>query len=218
MRPQIRAVLTLVLVCHPALGWGQGTVVFEGAMGTALNAPTSLVVNQDGFDQISLTADYSTRPLEKSPYYQVQVGVWYETNAKAFVFGFLHHKLYLDNPPPEIQQFEITFGYNTLYAGHAWRKNKWVVSTGAGVLIANPLTEVRGQTQDRRRGFLSFDWYFAGATVYGALQRRFPVGGSVFFGMEAKVTGSMAWITVANGNARVPNVALHVLASFGFGL
>lgn len=202
----------------PAVAGAQGSVVLEGAVGSALNAPTPLVVNQDGFDQIRLTADYSTRPLQASPYYQAQLGLWYSKNTKAFVFGFLHHKLYLDNPPPEIQVFEITFGYNTLYVGHAWRRNKWVISTGAGPLIANPYTQVRGQAQDRRRGFLSLGWYIAGATLYGALQRRFPVGGNMFFGMEAKLTGSMAWITVANGNARVPNVALHFLASFGIGL
>jgi hypothetical protein len=193
-------------------------VVLEGALGTALNAPTPLVVNQDGFDQIRFTADYSTRPLDPSPYYQAQVGIWYRKDAKAVVFGLLHHKLYLDNPPPEIQRFEITFGYNTLYVGHAWRKKKWIMSVGGGPLIANPYSEVRGEIRDGRRGFLRLGWDFAGATIYGALQRRFPVGGRVFFGMEAKVTGSMAWVTIANGNARVPNVALHFLASFGFGL
>lgn len=218
MLPHTRSTLILFLLLLPTAGWSQGAVVLEGALGTALNAPTTLVVNQQGFDQISLTADYSTRPFRESPYYQVQVGIWYRKNAKAFVFGFLHHKLYLDNPPPEIQRFEITFGYNTLYGGHAWRKSNWIISTGAGVLIANPYTEVRGRSQDRRRGFLSLGWYFAGGTVYGAVQRRFPLAGKVFFGMEAKVTGSMAWITVADGNAKVPNIALHFLASLGLGL
>ncbi|MCZ6755308.1 MAG: hypothetical protein O7E49_08350 [Gemmatimonadetes bacterium] len=213
-----RSALVTLLVLLPTLGWAQGKVVFEGALGTAFSAPTPLVVNQEGFDQIRLTADYSTRPLDPSPYYQVQVGIWYRKDAKAVVFGFLHHKLYLDNPPPEIQRFEITFGYNTLYVGHAWRKKKWVISAGGGPLIANPYSEVRGQIQDGRKGFLKLGWNVAGATLYGALQRRFPVGGHVFFGMEAKVTGSMAWVTIANGNARVPNVALHFLASFGFGL
>lgn len=218
MRQLTRSAFSLFLVFLPTLGWAQGKVVFEGALGTAFNAPTPLVVDQEGFDQIRLTADYSTRPFEQAWYYQGQVGIWYKKDSRAFVFGVLHHKLYLDNPPPEIQQFQITFGYNTLYAGHAWRQHNWVISTGAGALIVNPYTKVRGQTQDRRRGFLSFGYYLAGATVYGALQRRFPVGGKVFFGMEAKVTGSMAWITVANGSASVPNVALHFLASFGFGL
>jgi len=218
MSRYIQSAFVFFLVLLPTLGRAQGKVALEGALGTALSAPTPLVVNQEGFDQISLTADYSTRPLDVSPYYQFQVGIWYRKDSSAIVFGFLHHKLYLDNPPPEIQRFEITFGYNTLYVGHAWRKDKWVISAGGGPLIANPYSEVRGQVRDGRRGFLRLGWDFAGATIYGALQRRFPVGGHVFFGMEAKVTGSMAWVTIANGNARVPNVALHLLASFGFGL
>ena len=76
----------------------------------------------------------------------------------------------------------------------------------------------RGLIQRGNGCTLSLGWNFAGATINGALQRRFPVDGRAFFGMEAKVTGSTAWVTVANGNARVANVALHFLASFGFGL
>jgi hypothetical protein len=206
----------LVLLLLPSLGGAQRRVVIEGAMGTALNAPSPLVVHQKGYPDIRLTANYETRPLAASPYYQVQIGLWNKEATSAWVVGFLHHKLYLDNPPPEIQRFEITYGYNTLYGGRAWRKNKWVLSTGAGVIIANPLTVVRNKESDLRGGFLSFGW--AGATVYGSVQRRLNVSKNVFFGIETKVTASMAWIEVADGNARVPNLALHFLGSFGFGL
>ena len=65
--PQSTFLLCSVLL-H-TLGLAQGKVVLEGAFGTALNAPTPLVVNQDGFDQIGFTADYSTRSLDPSPYY-----------------------------------------------------------------------------------------------------------------------------------------------------
>jgi hypothetical protein len=192
-------------------------VSVEVAMGTALNARTPLTVNQDGFPQIRHTASYSTRPLANSPYYQLQLSFWRQERTKAWRVGFLHHKLYLDNPPPEIQLFEITFGYNTLYGGHAWRKDKWVLSTGAGVLLANPNTQVRGLSEDRRSGVLDLKWYFAGATVYGAAQRRLRLSGKVFLGAEAKVTASMAWVSVSQGNARVPNLALHALFSVGWG-
>ncbi len=185
-------------------------------MGTALNAPSPLVVHQDGFPDIRFTADYSTRPLTASPYYQVQIGLWNKEGKSAWVIGFLHHKIYLDNRPPEIQLFEITYGYNTLYGGRAWRKKNWVLSAGAGVIVANPLTIVRHQEEDRRGGFLAFGW--AGGTIYGSVQRRLNVSQSVFFGIETKVTASMAWIEVANGNASVPNLALHLLGSFGVGL
>lgn len=208
----------LMLATVSTHGFAQGTISLEGALGTALNAPTPLEVNQNGFEQIKLTANYSTRPFQSSPYYQVQGGYWYQRGRKAIVFGFLHHKIYLDNPPPEIQRFEITYGYNTLYLGHAWLSGKWQISAGGGPLIANPITVVRGQADDRRSGFFDLGWYIAGGTVYGALQRRFPVGDKVYFGLEGKVTGSMAWITIADGNARVPNLALHILASFGLGL
>lgn len=213
LRPAWVIIVFLVL---PSFGGAQGRVVIEGALGTALNAPSPLVVQQRGYPDIRLTANYDTRPLTASPYYQVQVGLWNREATSAWVIGLLHHKLYLDNPPPEIQLFEITYGYNTLYGGRAWRKKKWVLGTGAGVVIANPLTVVRHQEEDRRGGFLSFGW--AGATVYGSVQRRLNVSKKVFFGIETKVTASMAWIPVADGNARVPNLALHFLGSFGFGL
>jgi len=190
-------------------------VTVEVAMGTAFNGPTPLTVNQAGFPQIRLTADYSTRPFEHSPYYQIQFSFWRQEQSKAWRVGFLHHKLYLDNPPPEIQLFEVTFGYNTIYGGHAWRFNKWIVSTGAGILVVNPNTQVRGKHLDSRQGFPSVS--VAGATLYGALQRRLPIRGKLFLAAETKVTASTASISVADGNASVPNLALHILFSVGFG-
>ena len=66
-----------------------------------------------------------------------------------------------------------------------------------------------------RGEFLTFGW--AGATIYGALQRRLQVNEHLFFGVETKLTASMAWIPVAEGSARVPNVALHLQGSLGLG-
>ncbi len=69
MRWYTRSTILVLPLLLPTLGWTQEKVVLEGAFGTALNAPTPLVVNQDGFDQIGFTADYSTRSLDPSPYY-----------------------------------------------------------------------------------------------------------------------------------------------------
>jgi len=195
----------------------QAQVVLEAALGTAFNSPTPLVVHQAGEADIETTAHYSTRPFTGSPYYQIQLGIWNHDRSSGWIAGWLHHKLYLEDPPPEIQKFQVTYGYNTLYGGRAWQQEHFILALGGGILIANPLTEIRGKSQDRRRGFFDAGWYIAGGTIYGSIQHRLRLAGPAFLGLEAKVTTSMAWISVADGNARVPNLALHLQASLGIG-
>ncbi len=183
-------------------------------MGSAFNAPTPLKITQSGQPDLTFGAVYHTRPLEDSPYYQIQLGLAHRDGSGAWVFGFLHHKIYLENPPPEVQRFEVTYGYNIVYGGHGWYRGNWVLSAGAGVLLANPLTIVRGKTEDSRRTLFEGGLNLAGGSLYGSLQRRFPID-RFYFGLEGKVTASMAWISVAEGNAQVPNLAFHILGSIG---
>lgn len=195
----------------------EAQVVLEASLGTAFNSPTPLVIHQAGEPDIETTAHYSTRPFVGSPYYQIQLGLWNGARTAGWVVGWLHHKIYLEDPPPEVQKFQVTYGYNTVYGGRAWLRDGLILELGGGILIANPQTEIRGKSQDRRRGFFDAGWYVAGGTIYGSVQRRVPLIGPSFLGLEAKVTTSMAWISIADGNARVPNLALHLQASLGLG-
>ena len=84
----------------------------EAFLGTAVSAPSNLTIRQAGEPDISFTAHYATNPFKSSsaPYYGFRVSRWW--GRWGAFFDDLHHKLYLTNNPPEVQEFEVTYGYN----------------------------------------------------------------------------------------------------------
>ncbi len=84
------------------------------SIGTGLqyNVPMPIVIRQTGQPDLRLTARFSTRPFFEVPYYGVKVGV--TRKLWAGELELVHHKLYLDNRPPEVDTFEITHGYNPI--------------------------------------------------------------------------------------------------------
>ncbi len=112
--------------------------------GSAYNFPTPLTVHQAGYPDISLTADYDTKPFGPyTPYYAWRASLW--DKSEAWEIEQVHHRLFLTDPPPEIQNFSIHFGYNFFLFGHAWKRGDFIFHADAGVLITNPANTVRGQ-------------------------------------------------------------------------
>src|SRR3970040_349567 len=92
----------------------------EFMTGTAFNFPTPLTVQQAGQPDIHLTAEYDTKPFGPStPYYAWRASLW--EGAGAWEVGQVHHRLFLKNPPPEIEYFAVHYGYNLFYLGRAWQ-------------------------------------------------------------------------------------------------
>src|SRR5262245_30537642 len=83
---------------------------FDFMGGTAVNFPTPLLVHQTGFPDIRVpSAHYDTKALGPYyPYYSWRIGLW--RGDGAFEFQHIHHRMYLTNPPPEIQFFAIHYG------------------------------------------------------------------------------------------------------------
>lgn len=188
---------------------------FELFGGSAVNVPTRLTIRQRGFPDIRLTGHYATRPWTGAPYYAVRIGRW--TRGRAWELELVHHKLYLTNPPAEIQNFEATHGYNLITINRAGRYRGLVVRTGAGVLIIHPEAMVRGQPF-RSAGNLGRGYSFTGPTVQVAAEKRFALWRRLFLGVEGKVTGSYARFSEPAGGGTVPNVALHGLLGLGWGM
>jgi hypothetical protein len=177
--------------------------------GSAFNIPTPLTISQAGFPDIRLTARYDTKPFGPyAPYYLARVGFWGAD--RAWEVQFLHHRLFLKNTTPEVERFEVHYGYSYLLVGPAWRWNGFVVRANGGAIITSPASRVRG------RGFNTGepDAEPAGYDVSG-------VGGSVAVSRDLKlsrhvsVVGNVGLLTgwasvpVAGGSASVPNVSLH---------
>ena len=180
--------------------------------GQAYSVPLPIIIRQSGQPDIRLTAHFSTRPFADVPYYDAKVGI--ARGPWAYELELIHHKLYLDNPPPEVQWFEITHGYNPIVV-NAVRK-QWGVAfrAGAGILLAHPETTIRGLQLPENGGILG--WYVSGPAAQGGVSKAWKLGRHFFAGVEGKAVGAWARVPIANGSADVPNLSLHGLVSAGW--
>jgi hypothetical protein len=185
------------------------TLTVEVMGGSAFNLPSPLTVRQHGFPDIRVSpARYETRPFGSYPYYAWRVGLW--DGDAGWELEHIHHRLFLANPPPEITVFAVHYGYNYFLLGRAWRRNAFVYRVGAGPIITNPESTVRGRSFQPRRGFLDSGNYFSGLGVRAGVARELQIVDHLFLVGEASLTTGLAWsVPIADGTARVPNVAIH---------
>ena len=183
-------------------------VTVEYFQGTAFNLPTTLTITQSGYPTISLQADYSVRPFDSRWYYDARLGYWKDDDG--WLLELLHHKLYLDNPPPDVESFEVTHGYNMITFNRAWRRRTLTFLAGGGAVVAHSNSLVRGKERS-----IDAPYTLAGVTAQGAVGRSVAFTKWLFGSVEGKVTASWIRVPIADGRATVPNVAFHVLAGIG---
>jgi len=196
----------------PAKSWS-----FELFAGTSWSAPTPLTIWQSGQPDITTMAHYSTKPWTGSPYYSFRIARW--KGKKAWAVDFTHHKLYLDEPPTDVQHFEVTHGYNMLHVSRIWDVDNWLLSVGPGVVFTHPENTVRNQDfYPESGGTLGGGYYLDGVSLMGAVGRQVKLYGPVFATGLGKMTLSTATVRVVDGGAEVPNVAFHINLGLGFKL
>ena len=202
--------LTGAWVSAPATAHA-GEWVWQIGTGSAISLSSPLTISQSGYPDISLTANYETKAWETvAPYYQIRVGYW--EGDKAWELETVHHKLYLKNNPPEVQQFNISHGYNYYTVNRAWRKEGYIWRVGGGFVLTHPETIVRGLESDYSGGLEGF--YISGVTMHVAVEKRFPLKRENWdFYLEVQAATSYAEVPVADGTAEVPVTAFH--AHFG---
>jgi hypothetical protein len=190
-------------------------LLIEGYLGGSYSVPTPLTIVQQSYPDLKLTAHYSTRPFNDSWYYGWRVGYFW--GRKGLLFDLVHQKLYLENPPPEVQDFRVTYGYNILTLGPAWKTKHLTLNLGAGPVVGNPYSNVRGQVWTRDQGLFNAGYYFGGAALQGGAGWNFRIVGRFFLSLDARFTAAYAQVPIRSGHADVPNLAFHLLAGAGYG-
>ncbi len=192
------------------------SVAFEVLGGTAFSFPMPLKLKQEGYDDISFTAHYDTKPFNKHPYYAVRLGRW--VDGKAWEVEMVHHKIYLNNNPDDVQHFEISHGYNLVTLNRAWDIDSIIYRVGLGIVVAHPESTVRNKKFYEMDGGLKGDgnYYVAGPTAQVAIQKKLHIWESLFVTGEAKLTASYATVPIADGDAVAPNTAFHILLGIGY--
>lgn len=203
----LRWALMAVLSSPMAEGAEWRIEVFGGA---ASSLGSHLTVRQEALPAVEVDADWAGRSLHFPIYYAVRLSRWSERSG--FSLQLIHHKLYLQNPPSEIQAFSISHGYNLLTLEWGRRVDGFQLSTGAGLVITHPETTVRGQTfRDDRGGCFA-----TGPTLAVAFGRWLRLGRGFRVGAEGRLTASWARVPVAGGQASVPDRSVHLLLGVGY--
>ncbi len=186
----------------------------EGWFGNAASLPTTLTLSQDGQPDIKVDAHWSTRPWRPTWYYSFRIAKW--SGNRAWAFEYMHHKLYLDNPPmPEVIRFRITNGVNNLLVERHWRvKGGWELGVGAGPALAVPVSTVRGKSLSKADGIFDSSYELAGATALGTVAHRLKLFPYTYGTFAIKATVTPLSVSIAEGRGKLINYALH----FQYGL
>ncbi len=209
LRPSLLLLLALAGLPVPA----SAQLELQGFLGSSLSAPTPLSITQRGQPDLDFTAHWATRPFLDTWYYAGRIGLW--SGDRGWLFDFTHHKIYLSNPPAEIQKFRITNGMNMFTLSRGFRRGRFSYALGAGPVVTFPINRVREQKLQSGRGFLG-GYFLSGGTLMASATRRFPLAAGIFLSLDGRVSATYVRVPVANGHASVPNVALHLHAGLGY--
>jgi hypothetical protein len=137
----LTAGLLLAHACplHAEPGWR-----FEVRLGDAWNAPLPIVLRQAGYEDLRLEPSWSTHAFEPPLYYGWRITRW--RAGAGWALDLTHHKLHLEHPPPQVQRFEISHGYNLLTLQRLTEHGGWLHGFGAGVVVAHPARSAAGTT------------------------------------------------------------------------
>lgn len=199
----------------PRNGWSA-----DIALGTGINADTPLRVRQSGYPDITVkAAHYHEKSFQEAPLYTYRFSKWKDNRATEV--QLLHHKLILQNPPPGIDYFNVSHGYNFLTLNRAYLlENGMEWRYGGGIVISHPETRIRGKWKSDDPGFINLPpvvrgFYISGVAAMVGGGRRFYISEKTYTKLELQLYAGWARVPVADGNADVPNVAL--LATWGIG-
>lgn len=187
-----------------------GSLTLEVMGGSAFNFPSPLSIHQDGYPDLHINADYDTKPFGPyTPYYAIRLSLW--DKDEAWELEQLHHRLFLTDPPPEVQFYAIHFGYTYFMVGHAWRNPDFILHLDGGAIITRPENTVRGQKlQMNDVGLLDMGYYFSGLGGQVSASRNIYLWGTAFAVVEVGIAGGWAWdVPVAGGSSDAPTLGLH---------
>jgi len=190
----------------------QATWVLQLGTGSAYQLRSRLLVEQDGEEDLDFTARYETRPYTSgAPYYSLRLGRW--AGNAAWEVETHHHLVTLVDGPPQIGSFSLTHGYNLNTVNRAWLAGGVVWRVGAGIVITHPESVVRNR-KFTGEGFAE-GFHLSGVCAQTAVEKRLALGSRFFLSLEGKLTAAWARVPVADGEATVPNYAVHGIAGVG---
>ncbi len=190
---------------------------FSLSYGGSYSLPSPLSIEQEGHEEISLWGDFETFPFEIPLYWAIRVRG--EFNQIIWELETIHLKLRLLDPPPEIEQFEISHGYNLTYVNIVLPVyNAYYLHLGLGGALPHPENVIRGKRLPGDGGLLSWGYYFTGPAVQVAFSKSYELHDYFYLNMESKFTLGYARVPIVDGHADIVNGAFQLLLGLGVNL
>jgi len=180
----------------------------EAWLGDAWSAPSTVAISQANQPDLQVHTTWSTKPFAPAWIYAGRIARW-NGNA-AWAFEYMHHKVYMDDPTPEVAYFRVTNGVNFFLAERLWRRSGWEFGVGAGATLSVPVSSVRGLTYDNANGLFHSQYEWSGAGLQLNIARRLRLVPYAYGSLAVKVTAAELHLRIRDGHAVTPNLALHV--------
>jgi hypothetical protein len=216
-RTALLIIFTLVLLAVSPPDCSGADLSVELFFGGALNASTGLKIEQEGERTLDFDADWNTRSFEQPLYWAVRLAL---TGPFRKGFGLelqlIHHKIYLENRPPEVEQFEITHGFNILTLNVGYYSLPVALRAGAGVVIAHTEAVIRNISAGTP-GIHEQGYEITGPAFIAGAGRRIQMWKGLFASLDLQFSAARAKVSVPGGKAYTSNYALHFMAGLGYG-
>lgn len=212
--PGTLALIAATVLVDSAAVFAQERVSAELFLGSAVSVPLPLALGQDGEPRIRLTARYETRPLETPLYYGIRLAL--RDDRRGWELQLLHHKMYLTNPTAEIQDLEVTHGYNILTVNYVWLALPVDLRAGMGVVLPNVSGTVRGRDLGDGGGLLGSGYRLTGPSFLLGAGKRFRGSDHVSLVLEGQATFARVGVSVSDVEVSAPNIAFHGLIGLGY--
>jgi len=203
--------ITLISGQTDSAGSTQWNLTVQG--GFPINAPLPLRIRLDT-EIIDVIGKFHSEPFNLPVYWDIRVERWVNNNS--FELELIHHKLYLQDLPREIQEFSISHGYNILLFNRGYRKETpFIWRFGGGVVIPHPENQIY-EKKLPAGGFGGSGYYIGGPAVQIAGSTIYSPFHWFQLSLELKCISALCWVPVYDGYAFVPNISLHLNGGFGF--
>lgn len=185
--------------------------------GSAYNFPTYLKIHQNGYKDIIINgAKFRTEGFVEPVYWDYNLD--FETNKHFFGLRSTHHKLILKNPPPDIEYFDITHGYNFLIAYYGWKLKYFHLLVGGGIAFSHPEGIVRNSNValDDGISLIGGVYRLTAPNIEVATLRKIYFHKRFYFNAEIRFTAGYSKPKIINGYAETYPISLHGLFGLGY--
>lgn len=186
---------------------------FEFYTGLPYNIPLPLTISQEDEADLNLTAKFNSEPFNIPIFWVWRISLW--NGGTAWELEAVHHKLFLANNPPEVQEFSISHGLNLITINRGWNFSALIFRIGAGIALAHPETTVRNRTLPEDGGIFHWGYYLTGPALLLSAGKNFRLSDYFYVTCEARINSAYAYIPIKNGSARLYNVSLQLILGAG---